>query len=364
MAPPVPDTARRIDLRSDTVTQPTPEMRKAMAEAEVGDDVYGEDPTVRRLEAEAAKRLGTEAALFMPTGTMVNQAAIWVHTGRGGAVVCEEGAHILNYEGGAPALLSGALVRPVRGQRGVFTAADLDAMLPPSNIHFAPWRLLSIENTHNRAGGTVWTAKQTKAVVDWGHDHGIPTHIDGARIFNAAIAREVTVASLTQGADSVGFCLSKGLSAPVGSLLCGRAAFLEKARAVRKVLGGAMRQSGILAAAGLVALSTMVDRLKEDHKNARRLAAGIAKVPGIRVDLDAVQTNIVVFDPSALGHGSARDFCDGLKPAGVLASPRDIGPEVRMVTHRHVSRADVDAAIAAVEGLARPRPRASAPRRR
>lgn len=365
MARPVPSKPAVIDLRSDTVTQPTAEMRAAMASAEVGDDVYGEDPTVRRLEEVSAKRMGTEAALFMPTGTMVNQAALWVHSGRRGAVVCEEGSHILNYEGGAPALLSGLLVRGVSGRRGVFTPADLEAMLPPKNLHFAQWRLIEVENTHNRAGGTVWTPAQTQAIVKWSHDHGIPVHVDGARVFNAAVAQGVPASSLAKGADSVGFCLSKGLSAPVGSLLCGSAAFIEEARAVRKVLGGAMRQAGILAAAGLIALESMVERLREDHANARRLAAGLAKIPGIRIDMDAVQTNIVVFDPSETRLGTARQFCDALLPLGVRASPRDIGPHVRMVTHRHVTAADVDAAIAAVERVCGGKSRiAKAPRAR
>lgn len=339
-----------IDLRSDTVTQPTREMREAMAHAEVGDDVYGEDPTVKRLERLAAERMGKEAALFMPSGTMVNLAALWVHTGRQGALACEEGAHLYRYEGGGPAALGHVLVHTIRGTRGVFRPKDLEPLIVPDDPHFAPLRLVSIENTHNRAGGTCWTPSQTRSVADFCHDHKIPIHLDGSRIFNASVALGVGPEELAAPATSVGFCLSKGLSAPVGSLLCGPSRFIEEAQRVRKVLGGGMRQAGVLAAAGIVALETMVDRLREDHENARRLAAGLSKVPGIRLDLDTVQTNMVVLTAREAGF-TADEFVAALEREGVRSAPRDIGDEVRLVTHRHVSSADVDRVVGSVRKI-------------
>ena len=341
---------RIIDLRSDTFTQPTDEMREAMAKARVGDDVYGEDPTVNELEALAAERMGKEAALYMPSGTMVNQVAVWVHTGRRGALVCDSGAHIYYYEGGAPSLLSNVMVYPIEGRRGVFTPKDIEPFLHEDPAHYAPVRLVSIENTNARAGGTCWTAAQTNAVADYCRGRKIPTHLDGARIFHAAIAQGVPVTKLTERVDSVGFCVSKGLSAPVGSLLCGSKAFIAEARHARKIMGGGMRQAGIIAAAGIIALEKMVDRLREDHENARRLAAGLAKIDGVRVDLDTVQTNIVNFDIENTGHALPA-FLAQLEKRGVRAMERDVGPVVRLVTHRHITRKDVDATIAAVRDL-------------
>lgn len=343
--------SRVIDLRSDTVTQPTDEMRDAMRNAEVGDDVYGEDPTVNRLERLAAERVGKEAAVFMPTGTMVNQVALWVHSRRQGALVCEEYAHIFYYESGGPALLSNLLVKPVKGTRGVFGPRELETVFLPEDPHYAPVSVVSIENTHNRAGGTCWTPTQTRAVADFAHEHHVPVHLDGARIFNAATALGVGAEELSQHVDSVGFCLSKGLSAPVGSMLCGNPKFIDEARRVRKILGGGMRQAGVLAAAGIVALERMVDRLQEDHENARRLAVGLSKIPGIRIDLDTVQTNIVVFSARDAAFATPDEFVARLTQEGVLACPRDIGDEIRMVTNRHVTSKDVDGALESVRGV-------------
>jgi threonine aldolase len=340
--------ALSTDFRSDTVTHPTDPMRRAMADAELGDDVMGEDPTVNELQRIAAKRMGVEAALLVPTGTMANQIAVWVHTRRTGSMVCDSGAHIFVYEAGGPALLSNVLVRPVDGTRGVFGPSAVQACMDDDILHASPVRLIEIENTHNRAGGTVWTAAQTRQLAAFGRDHKIPTHLDGARIFNASVAQDKPAKELVAGCDSVSFCLSKGLSAPVGSLLCGSVEFIAQAVLVRKILGGGMRQAGVIAAAGIVALRTMVDRLADDHANARRLAAGLAKIDGVRVDLDSVQTNMVMADIGATGL-EAPQLCKELLARGVKASPRDVGPVVRFVTHRHVTRESVDAALAAVD---------------
>lgn len=319
-------------------------MRVAMAKAEVGDDVYGEDPTINRLQQVAAKKMGMEAALFVPTGTMGNQLAVWVHSQRGGQMVCEENCHIALYEGGGAALLSNVMLRTVRSADGNFTPQDIDRFFGPDDPHFAPTRLVSIENTHNYSGGLCWTAEQTAAIRDATQRRRAKLHIDGARIFNAAVALKTSAAKLVEGADSVMFCLSKGLSAPVGSLLCGSKEFIKKAESARKVLGGGMRQAGHMAAAGLVALDKMVDRLAEDHANAKALAAGLAHVPGLRVDQGTVQTNMVLADVSHTGLTSEQ-FIERMGKAGVLCLNRDAGPVVRFVTHRHITKADVVDAI-------------------
>jgi threonine aldolase len=336
-----------LDFRSDTLTQPTDAMRKAMADAEVGDDVYGEDPTVNKLQDAAAKKLGMEAALFVPTGTMGNQLAVWVHSQRGGQMVCEESCHIALYEGGGAALLSNVLLRSVRSEDGTFTPQDMERFFGPDDPHFAQTRLVSIENTHNYSGGLVWTRDQTVAIRDAAHKRNAALHIDGARIFNAAIAEKTTAARLVEGADSVMVCLSKGLSAPVGSLLAGPADIIHKAHAARKILGGGMRQAGHLAAAGLVALDTMVDRLADDHANAKALAKGLAGIDGLAVDPKRVQTNMVLADVSGTGL-SSEQFIDRVKQVGVLCLNRDSGPMVRFVTHRNVSAADVRDAVGRV----------------
>lgn len=332
-----------IDLRSDTVTRPTDAMRRAMAEAVVGDDVFGEDPTVARLEEASARGMGMEAALLVPTGTMGNQTAVWVHTRRGGQALVEENCHIALYEGGGASLLSGVSLRTMRAQAGVFGPDDMTPHWTPDDPHFVPTRLVSLENTHNWSGGRCWRPEQVRAVVDVAHERGVPVHIDGARIHNAAVALGTTPDRLVQGADSVMFCLSKSLSAPIGSVLCGSEAFVEQARHVRKTLGGGMRQAGHIAAAGLEALR-MADRLAEDHRNARLLAVGLRDVPGLDVDLAQVETNMVLADVSGTGL-SSEAFCARAAWAGVLCLPRDLGPTVRFVTHRNVTADAVQEAV-------------------
>jgi threonine aldolase len=339
-----------LDFRSDTLTQPTAAMRKAMADAEVGDDVYGEDPTVNRLQERAAKMLGMEAALFVPTGTMGNQVAVWTHTGRGGQMVCEENCHIALYEGGGAALLSNVLLRTTRSDDGAFAPQDIDRFFGPDDPHFAQTRLVAIEDTHNYTGGLCWGKERIHAVRDFTHRRKAKLHIDGARIFNAAVATRTPAAKLVEGADSVMVCLSKGLSAPVGSLLLGDHAFIERAHVARKTLGGGMRQAGHLAAAGLVALDTGIERLADDHANAKALAKGLADLPGLHVDLAKVQTNMVMADVTGTGMASSRFIAKAAK-AGVLCLNRDAGPVVRFVTHRNVSAQDVALALERLEDL-------------
>ncbi len=337
-----------IDLRSDTVTKPTPAMRRAMAEAEVGDDVYGEDPTVNRLQERAAELFHKEAALFVPTGSMGNQIAVKLHTRPGTEVVIEERGHIFNFEMAAMAAVSGTVARPVKSTdgSGILTWAEIAAGLHVNSAYYvAPTGLVAIENSHNLAGGTLYTRARTEELCDHAHAVGLPVHLDGARIFNAAAALDETVAALARPADSVMFCLSKGLGAPVGSLLLGTRAFIDEARSWRKRLGGGMRQAGILAAAGLVALAESPPLLHEDHANARRLAAGVAELPGVQIDEARVVTNIVIFDVTNTGR-AAHEICAQLQTRGVLAS--GFGAAIRMVTHYDVARADIDTALTAL----------------
>jgi threonine aldolase len=326
-----------IDLRSDTVTRPTAKMRAAMAEAEVGDDVYGEDPTVNRLEARAAEVFGREAGLFLPTGTMGNQVAIRVHTEHGQEVVCEAKAHVLDWEMGMTAAFSGCTLRTVAAEHGILTW-DLvrEAIFRDVKFHTSTG-LICIENTHNMAGGTVTPVATAREICAGAHATGLPVHLDGARVFNAAAALGVDVQELTSGFDTVMFCLSKGLGAPVGSMLVGSAAAMARARLFRKSLGGGMRQAGILAAAGLIALEEMPARLGEDHANARLLADAVSGHDAVEIDMSTVQTNIVIF--KLVKGGNAAAFVAALKERGVLAS--GIGPRaVRFVTHYDVSRED------------------------
>ncbi|HMF64913.1 MAG TPA: low-specificity L-threonine aldolase [Edaphobacter sp.] len=326
-----------IDLRSDTVTRPTPAMRKAMAEAEVGDDVYGEDPTVNRLEKEAAAVFGREAAIFVPTGTMGNQIAIRLHTEHGQEVICESRSHVLDWEMAMMAAFSGCQARTVEGERGVLTWEKIRRAIGPKIYYRQPTGLVCLENTHNMAGGTVTPLEVLKDVWRGAKEAGLPVHLDGARVFNATTALGISVAELTAGFDTVMFCLSKGLGAPVGSILVGSAKAIERARVFRKALGGGMRQAGVLAAAGLIALNEMTKRLAEDHANARLLAEAVANASSAEIDLDAVETNIVIF--KLRKEGDAAGFCAALKQKDVLASA--IGPHsVRFVTHYDVSRED------------------------
>ncbi|MBI2865163.1 MAG: low-specificity L-threonine aldolase [Chloroflexi bacterium] len=336
---------RPIDLRSDTVTLPTPEMREAIFRAEVGDDVMGEDPTVNKLEEMAAERLGKEAALLTVSGTMSNLIAVLCHCQRGDEFIVGTEAHILLYEAGGSAGLGGVHHRAVaNAPDGTMSLADIEEAIRVPNIHFPRTRLICLENTHNRCGGEALTPEYTASVFDLARRYAIPLHLDGARIFNAAVALGVDVKELTTGADSVGFCLSKGLSAPVGSLLCGSGDFIERARRLRKMVGGGMRQAGIIAAAGIVALETMVDRLADDHANARLLAEGIQELPGIAVDPGRVQTNIVLVEAT---DSLATDLQARLAAAGVKASTMG-RRTLRFVTHYGIERADVEEAIAII----------------
>ncbi len=333
-----------IDLRSDTVTKPTSAMRAAIASAEVGDDVYGEDPTVLELEAQAADLMGMEAALFVPSGTMGNQVAIACHTRPGQEVVVETASHVLNVEVAAMARFSGVLARAVAGEGGVFTADQLAGALRPDVYYLAPTGLVCLESTHNAAGGRVWPVGEMRDVVALAHERGIPVHLDGARILNAQVVTGTPVRELVAGLDSVMFCLSKGLGCPVGSLLCGSTPFIEEARRTRKAMGGGMRQAGVLAAAGLYALEHHVERLAEDHAHAELLASGLAEIPGVEVWPQ--ETNIVVLELT--GSLSAPELCRRLGNRDVLASPAAAGADqrrIRFVTHLDVSRSDVERTV-------------------
>jgi threonine aldolase len=322
-----------IDLRSDTVTKPTAAMRAAMASAEVGDDVYSEDPTVNRLEQRAAEIFAREAAIFVPTGSMGNQIALRLHTEPGREVVCESRAHVLDWEMGMAAVFSGCQLRTVAGHRGVLRWADIEPSLATTGLYYkAQTALVWAENTHNMAGGTVTPLAVMQELADGAHSRNLPIHLDGARVFNAATALGVDVATLTKGFDTVNFCLSKGLCAPVGSLLVGTAEHIRKARMLRKALGGGMRQAGILAAAGLIALEEMPRRLHEDHANAKLMAGSLAKVEGLTIHAGDVETNIVIFGTA----GDAPTLVAQMKERGVLASA--LGPHsIRLVTHADVS---------------------------
>ena len=333
-----------IDLRSDTITRPTPAMREAMAQAEVGDDVFGEDPTVNRLEALAAERLGKEAALFVTSGTMGNLVCLLSHCGRGDEMIVGDQAHTYVYEQGGSAALGGIHPRPLRNQPdGTIALQDIETAIRGDDVHFPRTRLICLENTHNRCGGAVLTLEYMHAVGELARRHGLAVHLDGARIFNAAVALGVDVKVLADDADSVTFCLSKGLAAPVGSLICGSAEFIAEARRARKVVGGGWRQAGVIAAAGIVALEQMVERLAEDHANAKRLAEGLAVLPGIVLDPAQVQTDIVIFElhredmtPDALA--------ERLRERGVWLFTIG-GRRLRAVTNYHVTAADIGRAL-------------------
>jgi threonine aldolase len=341
------EAALRLDFRSDTITHPTPEMREAMANAPVGDDVFSEDPSVNELEAQAARIFGKQAGLFVASGTQGNLLAMLSLTQPGDEVIAEISSHIANSEVGGAARLGGLTVRPVVGKAGKIQPEQVAATVRPENVHYAHTTLLAIENTHNASGGTVLTLEEMAALVETAHSRGVKVHVDGARIFNAAVALDVHPERLAQGAETLTFCLSKGLSAPVGSVLVGSQAVIDRARRYRKMLGGGMRQAGVLAAAGLVALETCVDRLGEDHRRARRLAEGLADIPGIAIDLATVQSNILRFDVAGTGHTTA-SFAEGLRRSGVRVSGGAGSSGARMVTHRHIDDAAIDEALAAI----------------
>lgn len=332
-----------IDLRSDTVTVPSQQMRTVMAEAEVGDDVFGEDPTVNRLQEYLAEFLGKEAALFVPSGTMGNEICINVLTRPGDEVICEKGCHIYNYESGAIPFLSGVQLRPVTGTRGIITAEQVEAVIQPSYEHLPRTSVVAIENTHNSAGGTVFPISEMKRLFELTRSHGLKLHLDGARIWNASIASGIEIKEYAQYCDTVSICFSKGLGAPVGSAIAGSREFVQEARRVRKIFGGGMRQVGILAAGALFALQNNIHRLADDHKHAKMLAEALQKLPGITLDLESVQTNIVIFDVAESGL-SALDVIEKLKRYDILVVP--FGPTtVRAVTHLNVKREDIQMAI-------------------
>ena len=340
--------ANVIDLRSDTVTKPTAAMRAAMAAAEVGDDVYGEDPTVNRLEQRAAEVFGRDASIFVPTGTMGNQIAIRLHTQHGQEVICEAKSHILDWEMAMVSAFSGCVPRTVDGDHGVLSWESIRRAIAPKIYYRAPTGLIALENTHNMAGGTVTPLEVFEEIWAGAREAKLPVHLDGARIFNAAAASGIDVATLTCGFDTVMFCLSKGLGAPVGSMLVGSHEVIDRARVYRKSLGGGMRQAGVLAAAGLIALEEMPKRLGEDHANAQLLAEAIARCDAAEIDPTEVQTNIVIF--TLREDGDAVDLVRGLRENDVLASA--IGPHtVRLVTHYDVTRADCERAASVLKRL-------------
>jgi threonine aldolase len=324
-----------IDLRSDTVTKPTPAMRAAMAAAEVGDDVYGEDPTINRLEARAAEIFGREAGLFVPSGTMGNQAAIRLNTQHGQEVICESRSHIVEWEIAMASAFSGCQLRTIPAESGILTWEAMEPHITGKHYHRAPTGMIALENTHNMAGGTVTPLSVLEEIWAGAQERGLPVHLDGARIFNASVALGVGVRELTRGFSTVMFCLSKGLGAPVGSMLVGTYEQMDRARLIRKALGGGMRQAGILAAAGLIALEEGPQRLREDHANARMMAEMIAEAP-VEIDLNAVQTNIVIFTLPRQGNGDA--LVAKLKERGILAGTV-YRHSVRFVTHRDVDHA-------------------------
>ena len=345
-----------IDLRSDTVTVPTEAMRETMASAIVGDDVYGEDPTVNRLQEMMAERLGMEAGLFVASGTMGNVVAILTHAGRGDEMILGHLAHTFLYEGGAAAGLGGVHPHILRNEDdGTICLDEITAAIRPDNVHFPVSRLLCLEDTHNRCGGAAIGSQYLDAAADLAHKNGMAVHLDGARLFNAAVALGVPASDLTRSADSVMICLSKGLGAPVGSVLCGERSFIDRALRVRKVLGGGMRQAGIIAAAGVYALEHNIDRLKEDHINAERLATGIDSIPGLTCtshDGSKIPTNLIYFtvDGAAVGDPSlnADVLSQRLRERGVLANSLGSSNQMRMVTHIGVSAADIEQSIAAL----------------
>ncbi|MFL6463471.1 MAG: threonine aldolase family protein [Bryobacteraceae bacterium] len=341
---------RFIDLRSDTVTRPSAKMRAAMASAEVGDDVYGEDPTVNRLESRAAEIFGKEAALFVPTGTMGNTIALKLHTSHGEEIICEARSHIIDWELSMMAWFAGCVPRTVSTADGLLTWKGVEAALRPKSPHNAPTNLISLENTHNMAGGTVYDLPVIDEICGEAHARGLKVHMDGARIFNASAATNVPVSRITRDVDSVMFCLSKALGAPVGSLLVGTAEAIAQGRLYRKRLGGGMRQVGVLAAAGLIALEESPAHLPNDHANARFLAERIAAIDGIALDPSRIRTNIIIFDVSGLGAGT-KDFSQELKSRGILANGIN-ATHMRMVTHMDVTRADCEYAANTLAKLA------------
>lgn len=340
---------RWIDFRSDTVTRPTPGMRRAMAEAEVGDDVFGEDPTVNRLQQRVAELLGKEAALFVPSGTMANLAAIRTHCRPGEEMICEANCHLFHYEQAGYAQIAGVAARLVEGRYGVITVEQLEGLIRPPNAHFAQTRLITVENTHNRGGGTIQPYPIVEAICQWAARHGLRRHLDGARLWNAAVATGIPPSQWANHFDTVTVCFSKGLGAPVGSALAGPKELIQQAHRHRKVLGGGMRQAGLLAAAALYALDHHIDRLAEDHANAQRLAEKLRRFDLVELDPPRPETNMVFFRISPRW-GAPEQLAEALRQEGILVLPTAEG-KIRMVTHLDVSDANVDHFIQAMEKI-------------
>lgn len=337
------------DFRSDTVTKPTAAMRQAMAAAEVGDDVFGEDPTVRRLEERSAELTGKPAAVFVPTGTMGNQISIYSHCQPGHEIIADQRSHIVLYEMGGTAVVSGCITRTVSTSDGLLSWGDIAPLVRKGSDHYRGTGLITVEDTHNIAGGRVYPLARLAEIHEQAHAHGVPVHMDGARLFNAAAALEVPVSAITQYAESVSFCLSKGLGAPVGSIVAGPEDFIQEARLARKMMGGGMRQVGVLAAASLVAFDDIVPKLREDHANARWIAETLAGEPGISIDPNIVETNILFLEISA-GSVAADRIVEAMAAEGILALA--LSGRIRMVTHHQVSRADCERAVAVIRRVA------------
>lgn len=336
-----------IDLRSDTVTQPTLAMRKTMAEAEVGDDVFGEDPTTNALQEKVAKILGKETSLFVPSGTMANQLAIKSHTQPGDEVIIEATGHPYNFEGGAGAALSGIQFNCIRGTRGILDPSQIEEAIRPDDHHFPPTRLICLENTHNRGGGSIYPVEKMKEIFQLTRSKGLLVHLDGARLWNASVATGINPHEYAQWADSVSVCLSKGLGTPIGSLVAGSRKFIDRVHRFRKMFGGGMRQVGIIAAAGIYALDHHIDRLREDHENAKRLAFGLKEIKGVSIHPEQVETNIIIFDITGTGK-TAFQVKDEVKKEKVLIHA--LGKtQIRLVTHLDVSRENMDVALKAFE---------------
>jgi len=336
-----------IDLRSDTVTRPTPAMRKAMAEAEVGDDVFGEDPTVNILQEKVANLLGKEASLFVPSGTMANQLSIKSHTQPGDEVIIESSSHPYNFEGGAGAALSGVQFQCLKGVRGILEASQIEEAIRPVDHHFAVTRLVCLENTHNRGGGSIYPVEKMAEIYRLAKSRGLLVHLDGARLWNASVATGIKPQEYAQWADSVSVCLSKGLGAPIGSLVSGSKIFIERVHRFRKMFGGGMRQVGIIAAAGIYALEHHLERLKEDHQNAKRLGVGLKEMKGVSIDPRHVETNIVIFDIANAGMTAAQ-VAEAMKNEGVLIHAFG-KTQIRLVTHLDVSAEDIERALKVFE---------------
>ena len=340
-----------IDLRSDTVTRPTPAMRKAMAEAEVGDDVFGEDPTVNALQEKVAHLLGKEASLFVPSGTMANQLSIKSHTQSGDEVIIELSSHPYNFEGGAGAALSGIQFQCLKGVRGILDASQIEEAIRPEDHHFPVTRLVCLENTHNRGGGSIYPLEKISEIYRLAKSKGLLLHLDGARLWNASMATGIKPEEYAQWADSVSVCLSKGLGAPIGSLVAGSKSFIDRVHRFRKMFGGGMRQAGIIAAAGIYALDHHIERLKDDHQNARRLAVGLKEFKGVSIDPKHVETNIVIFDVSNTGMTGAQ-VSEAMKKEGVLIHAFS-RTQIRLVTHLDITSEDIETALKAFEKILR-----------